>query len=98
MRTATLRSVKGCVPFRYVRLAAAAAASLFLVSPSPAAAQSQQPIPELQARVTDLTGTLTGAERSALETKLAAFEARKGAQIAVLVVPTTQPEAIEQYS
>ena len=44
------------------------------------------------------TGTLTAAERAGLEEKLAAFEARKGAQIAVLVVPTTQPEAIEQYS
>ncbi|MGH8203627.1 MAG: TPM domain-containing protein, partial [Steroidobacteraceae bacterium] len=48
--------------------------------------------------MTDLTGTLTSAERSALEQKLAAFEARKGAQIAVLLVPTTEPEAIEQYS
>jgi len=63
-----------------------------------AMAQSLQPIPELRARVTDLTGTLSGAERSALEQKLAAFEARKGAQIAVLIVATTQPEEIEQYS
>ncbi|MGH8243260.1 MAG: TPM domain-containing protein [Steroidobacteraceae bacterium] len=67
------------------------------MSPS-ATAQSLQPIPPLEARVTDLTGTLTSAERSALEQKLAAFEARKGAQIAVLLVPTTEPEAIEQYS
>ncbi len=55
-------------------------------------------MPQLASRVTDVTNTLTAAERSALEQKLAAFEARKGAQIAVLVVPTTQPEAIEQYS
>ncbi|MEZ5498390.1 MAG: YgcG family protein [Steroidobacteraceae bacterium] len=55
-------------------------------------------VPALEARVTDLTGTLTAAEQASLESKLADFEARKGAQIAVLVVPTTEPEAIEQYS
>ncbi len=61
-------------------------------------AASLQPVPPLAARVTDLTGTLTAAEQAALEQKLAAFEARKGAQVAVLVVATTAPEAIEQYS
>jgi uncharacterized protein len=63
-----------------------------------AAAQDLQPIPKLSARVTDLTGTLTAEEQSTLEQKLAAFEAAKGAQLAVLVVPTTKPEEIEQYS
>lgn len=56
------------------------------------------PVPALQARVTDLTGTLSPAQQSKLERELAAFEARKGSQIAVLIVPTTQPEAIEQYA
>ena len=55
-------------------------------------------VPKLDARVTDLTATLDAGQRQTLEQTLAAFEARKGAQIAVLVVPTTQPEAIEQYS
>lgn len=50
------------------------------------------------ARVTDLTNTLTPAEKQALEQKLAQLEARKGSQVAILAVPTTQPEAIEQYS
>lgn len=50
------------------------------------------------ARVTDLTGTLSAGERTALAQKLAALEARKGAQVAVLAVPTTQPETIEQFS
>jgi uncharacterized protein len=68
---------------------------LFLAPPQLLA---QQAIPPLSARVQDLTSTLSEAERSALEQKLAAFEARKGAQIAVLLVPTTAPEAIEQYS
>jgi uncharacterized protein len=49
-------------------------------------------------RDTDLTGTLTAAQQAELEQKLADFESRKGAQIAVLLVPTTQPEEIEQYS
>lgn len=57
-----------------------------------------QPIPPLAARVTDLTGTLTTDERAQLETRLADFETRKGAQIAVLIVPSTEPEEIEQYS
>lgn len=64
----------------------------------PAAAQQLQPIPPFTARVIDRTGTLTAAGRQALEDELAAFERRKGSQIAVLIVPTTQPEAIEQYS
>ena len=63
-----------------------------------ALAQSLQPIPELESRVTDLTGTLTAEQQTALERKLAAFEARKGSQLALLIVPTTQPEEIEQYS
>jgi uncharacterized protein len=61
-------------------------------------AQALQPVPKLEARVTDTTGTLTAAEQAELEQKLRAFEERKGAQIAVLVVATTRPEEIEQYS
>ena len=56
------------------------------------------PVPPLQARLTDLTHTLTPEQQSTLEQSLRAFEARKGTQIAVLIVPTTNPEAIEQYS
>ncbi len=55
-------------------------------------------VPPLKARVTDLTGTLNAQQREALEQTLAEFESRKGAQIAVLMVPTTQPETVEQYS
>jgi len=61
-------------------------------------AQGLQPIPKLTARVTDLTGTLTAEQQAGIESKLAAFEARKGSQLAVLIVPTTQPEEIEQFS
>ncbi len=56
------------------------------------------PVPALQHRVTDLTQTLSPEQQSTLETKLADFEQQKGSQIAVLIVPTTAPEAIEQYS
>lgn len=55
-------------------------------------------IPELSTRVTDLTQTLSQAEQAQLEQKLAAFEAKKGSQIALLIVPSTQPEDIAQYA
>ena len=54
-------------------------------------------VPSLTARVTDQTSTLDAGQRAALEQKLAAFEARKGAQVVVLLLPTTQPESIEQF-
>lgn len=63
-----------------------------------ALAQDLVPVPKLERRVTDLTGTLTPEQIATLEQRLAAFEQKKGAQIAVLLVPTTGPEAIEQYS
>lgn len=61
-------------------------------------ARAEVPVPPLRARVTDLTGTLNTGQQASLEQALEAFEAKKGSQIAVLLVPTTQPEAIEQYS
>ena len=63
-----------------------------------ASAAGELAVPPLAARVTDQTATLKPGERDALEAKLAAFEAKKGSQVAVLIVPSTQPEAIEQYS
>ncbi|MES2581038.1 MAG: YgcG family protein [Pseudomonadota bacterium] len=55
-------------------------------------------IPELKSRVTDLTQTLSVEQQGQLEAKLAAFEQQKGSQIAVLIVPSTQPEDIAQYA
>lgn len=55
-------------------------------------------LPSLTARVTDLTGSLDAGRRAGLEQKLAAFEASKGAQVIVLVLPSTQPESIEQFA
>ncbi|HEX3913898.1 MAG TPA: YgcG family protein [Steroidobacteraceae bacterium] len=54
-------------------------------------------VPPLSARVIDLTGTLSGGAVARIETKLADLQAKKGSQIAVLIVPSTQPEEIEQY-
>jgi uncharacterized protein len=54
-------------------------------------------VPELSRRVTDLTATLSAEQATSLENKLAAFEAKKGSQIAVLIVPTTQPKDIAEF-
>ncbi len=55
------------------------------------------PIPPV-ARVSDSTGTLNADQKQSLEATVTALEQRKGSQIAVLIVPTTQPEEIEAYS
>jgi uncharacterized protein len=55
-------------------------------------------VPPLQNYVTDLTGTLNPGQRASLEQTLRGFTAQKGSQIAVLLVPSTAPETIEQYS
>ena len=55
-------------------------------------------VPQLTGRVVDQTGTLSGGDIAQLTQTLADLEKRKGSQIAVLIVPTTQPETIEQYS
>ena len=62
------------------------------------AARADQPVPALTSPVTDVAGLLTAEQSSALEAKLRAFEARKGAQVALLIVKTTEPETIEQYA
>ena len=59
---------------------------------------AQVPVPALTARVNDHTGTLSAEQKASLEQLLQGFEARKGAQIAVLLIPTTSGEAIEQYA
>ncbi len=71
---------------------------LLLIGLLATAANAEVAVPALSARVTDLTQTLTPQQRATLEQSLAALEARKGAQIAVLLVPSTAPETIEQYA
>ena len=65
---------------------------------STAAAQDLQPVPPLTARVTDLTGTLSADQVQQLDAVLAGIEQRKGAQLAVLLVPSTLPEPVEAYA
>lgn len=55
------------------------------------------PVPALAGRVTDLTATLDAGQRASLESSLAAVEAETGAQVAVLLLPSTKPETIEQF-
>ena len=59
---------------------------------------SEVALPTLTERVTDLTGTLSPDERASLTASLTALEKDKGAQVAIVMLPTTQPEAIEQFS
>jgi uncharacterized protein len=62
------------------------------------AALADVAVPPLTGRVVDRTATLSSGDIASLDKTLRDFEARKGSQIAVLIVPTTQPESIEQYS
>jgi uncharacterized protein len=64
----------------------------------PAGLFAEVPIPTLRSPVMDLVGKLSFDEQKRLEENLRAFEREKGAQIAVLILPTTEPETIEQYS
>ena len=55
-------------------------------------------VPPLSGRVVDQTGTLTAADVASLTQTLRDLETRKGSQVAVLIVPTTDGEAIEQFA
>ncbi|HLP41309.1 MAG TPA: TPM domain-containing protein, partial [Fibrobacteria bacterium] len=76
----------------------AAVLSLFCFLGLAVPAAAKVPVPPLTGRVVDLTGALTHEQADALEQRLRAFEESKGAQVVVLVVPTTRPEEIEQFS
>jgi len=86
----------------YLRMAALLLLAMPLLGrtapPQELAQQQEVAIPALTKRVTDLTNTLDSTQQQALESRLAQFEQQQGSQIAILIVPTTQPQAIEQYS
>lgn len=71
---------------------------LLALLPLSVSAQDLVGIPELRRQVTDLTGTLSDQEIAGIEQKLKQLEAAKGSQIAVLILPSTKPESIEQFS
>lgn len=64
----------------------------------PFVVSAEVPVPALTAPVMDQTGTLSAAQVASLDQALRAFNAKKGSQLQVLLVPTTQPESVEQYA
>ena len=82
---------------RFLRAALAALASCAAIAFA-ATPADPIPVPKLTARVIDQTGSLTSAERDALERKLADFERAHGSQVAVLLVPSIGPETIEEFA
>ena len=82
---------------RFLRAALAALASCAALAFA-AAPDGPIAVPKLTARVIDQTGSLTAAERSALEAKLAAFEQSHGSQVAVVLVPSIGTETIEEFA
>ena len=82
------------------RIGRALIAILFIAA-TPFCAWAQgalQPIPPLTGHVIDQTGTLSTADTQALESQLAALEQTRGAQVVVLMVPTTAPEDIASFA
>ena len=69
-----------------------------LVAGAALGAPGDVPVPKLTAHVVDLTSTLDAQQREALDAKLRAFEAARGSQIAVLIMPTLGGESIEEFS
>lgn len=57
-----------------------------------------QPVPPLTGRVIDQTATLDAAQVAALDARLAALERDKGAQVVLLMLPTTAPQDIASYA
>ena len=78
-------------------LAFALAFAALLGTAAGARAQDILPVPALSARVIDQTGTLTPAQTQALSAQLESIETSRGAQVVVLIVPTSQPEDIAAY-
>lgn len=85
------------MPTTYIRRTLEA---IFFIAISLCAAQAQGllPVPPLSGHVIDQTGTLSAAQQQTLDAKLTALEAKKGAQVVVVMVPTTQPEDIASYA
>nr|WP_200932474.1 TPM domain-containing protein [Pseudorhodoferax sp. Leaf267] len=73
-------------------------ATLLLVACGLAQAQPLQPVPALSGRVVDTTGTLDPLQQGVLDQALAKLETERGAQVVVLLVPTTAPEDIASYA
>jgi uncharacterized protein len=72
--------------------------AIALLSPIIVHADDQPAVPQLTRHVTDLTGTLTPQQVDQLDAQLVSLEKQKGAQLTVLMVDSTQPDDIQDYS
>lgn len=68
------------------------------LSLSPVWGQALVPVPSLNARMLDQTGTLAAADVAAIEQQLQTFEEQRGTQIVVLLLPSTAPEDIADFT
>lgn len=84
--------------FKWAAFRRVAVLWLLLVLLMPVVIRAQVPVPPLLGHITDETGTLAPDQIASLEQKLVAFEKRKGSQLAVLIVASTAPEDIAQFS
>jgi uncharacterized protein len=80
------------------RLTIALASTAVALLLAPASATADTAVPPLTGHVVDSAGMLQAGQRSELDQRLWEFEKAHGSQIVVLIVPTTQPESIEEYS
>ena len=72
---------------------------LFLLTLSCLPVLAQQiAVPELRQQVTDITGTLSTSEQQSLTQQLQDITQKTRAQVAVLIVPSTGDDSIEQYA
>jgi uncharacterized protein len=74
------------------------AAAALLTATLAVVAQGVLPVPPLSGRVVDQTATLSAAQAQALAAKLASIETAHGAQVVVLIVPTTAPEDVASFA
>ena len=72
--------------------------AIYLLLLIPVLALAEVAVPPFRSFLSDTTGTLSGADLQQIEATLKAFEQRKGAQLAVLIIPSTENESIEQYA
>ncbi|GAB2592712.1 YgcG family protein [Dyella jejuensis] len=72
--------------------------AIALWSPWPSHADDLPAVPTLTRHVTDLTGTLNAQQLDQLDAQLTQLEKQKGAQLVVLMVGTTQPDDVDDYS
>ncbi len=86
--------------FAFAELTAAVTIALLLLLffITAALAQDLTAVPPLTGPVVDLTNTLQPQEQSALSQRLMDFSKTKGAQVQVLIIPTTGNEEIAQYA